>query len=249
MSSINHRFGTMLFVLFISFLMFDKIDGLKKVPECDIEKPIRNCLKVGFLFEPNGRKVEKFPTTMEGLNKVCSDLKRAEDCAVNFIEQCSDSDHEQKVLESILAGNQRVMKRLCRMDKRKKELLDNVQCANAVVDDTYNCIGDYRRMVYVANKMDDKNKILRALCCKIREVGPCVGKAMKAKGPEVCPAASIEYFKKMRKNLKEEITSIICADFDKDSCKNVEVPAITDAEYKGKSLYGPMRQLYQKVLV
>lgn len=98
----------------------DKIDGLKKVPECDIEKPIRNCLKVGFLFEPNGRKVEKFPTTMEGLNKVCSDLKRAEDCAVNFIEQCSDSDHEQKVLESILAGNQRVMKRLCRMDKRKK---------------------------------------------------------------------------------------------------------------------------------
>lgn len=84
---------------------------------------------------------------------------------------------------------------------------------------------------------------------KIREVGPCVGKAMKAKGPEVCPAASIEYFKKMRKNLKEEITSIICADFDKDSCKNVEVPAITDAEYKGKSLYGPMRQLYQKVLV
>ena len=45
-----------------------------------------------------------------------------------------------------------------------KELLTHVGCANSVVDDTYRCIGDYQKLVFAANKFNDKHKILRILC-------------------------------------------------------------------------------------
>lgn len=46
----------------------------------------------------------------------------------------------------------------------KKELLGHVSCANSVVDDTYRCVGDYKKLVFAANKLQDKHKILRILC-------------------------------------------------------------------------------------
>ncbi|OTF72931.1 hypothetical protein BLA29_007273 [Euroglyphus maynei] len=83
---------------------------------------------------------------------------------------------------------------------------------------------------------------------KIRQTIPCVGKAMRAKGSSVCSKDDIDYMREMQQKVRLEMTSIICADFDRDKCENVEIPAITDDEYKGKSLYEPLRVLYRKVV-
>lgn len=76
---------------------------------------------------------------------------------------------------------------------------------------------------------------------------PCVGKAMKRKA-SLCPQKSIDYFEDMRVTIREEMTSVVCADYERDNCKNVDVPTVSTDEYQGKALYEPMRQLYRKVL-
>lgn len=223
--------------------------AIRASKECDIEKPIKNCLHMGLLFEPDTtEKLPTFSTDMAHLNKRCEELKKVEECSEDFINHCANNPYEERVLGHLFESSQRVFKRLCRINSRKQELLKHSPCANAVIDDTMNCIGDYNKLVYAANKLTDKNKILRILCCKIREVVPCVGEAMKSKGDSVCPQKSIDYWKDLRGKIKEEMTSIICADFDRDNCQNVEVPSVKDSEYKGKHLYDPMRDLYKKVL-
>ncbi|KAH9420189.1 hypothetical protein DERP_011523 [Dermatophagoides pteronyssinus] len=221
---------------------------LRTSSECDIKKPVQECLHLGFLLESDSKKFRGFPTTMSALNDKCNELKRSEECATNFINRCSDNSFEERILNHLLEGSNRVMKRLCRTNARKKELLGHVSCANSVVDDTYRCVGDYKKLVFAANKLQDKHKILRILCCKIRQTIPCVGKAMRAKGPSVCSKDDIDYMREMQQKVRLEMTSIVCADYDRDKCENVEIPPITEAEYKGKSLYEPLRVLYRKVV-
>lgn len=83
---------------------------------------------------------------------------------------------------------------------------------------------------------------------KIRQTIPCVGKAMRSKGSSVCSKDDIDYMREMQQKIRLEMTSIVCDDYNRDKCENVEIPPITDAEYKGKSLYEPLRVLYRKVV-
>lgn len=70
---------------------------------------------------------------------------------------------------------------------------------------------------------------------------------MRSKGEQVCSAENIEYYKKVEKQLKDELLFVICADYEKDSCENVVVPSI-DEKKVGKSIIYPMKVILEKVI-
>ncbi|XP_027195629.2 uncharacterized protein LOC113790193 [Dermatophagoides pteronyssinus] len=233
----------------IVLLLIGTTLALKKSPDCDIERPIRECLKDGLLRYSSGQKINQFPDTIQDLNRACEELKKSETCARTFIDTCTESSYEKRSLDSLLDGIQRVMKRLCRSQTKKEKLLENVGCANSVVQDTKQCLKNYRMLVFAANKLDDKNKIMRILCCKSRKVAPCIGEAMKSKGTAVCSAKNIDYFKDVHQNIKQEMTAVVCSDFERDQCENVDVPNISESEYKDQNIFNPLRDLYKKVIL
>ncbi|XP_046912236.2 uncharacterized protein LOC124493199 [Dermatophagoides farinae] len=236
-------------IAIVVLLLIGTTLALKKTKDCDVEKPIRECLKNGLLRYSDGQKINQFPDSIEDLNRACEELKKSETCARNFIDTCTETSYEKRSLDSLLDGIQRVLKRLCRSQSKKEQLLQNVGCANSVVQDTKLCLKNYRMLVFAANKLNDKSKIMRILCCKSRKVAPCIGEAMKSKGNAVCSAKNIDYFREMHQNIKAEMTAVVCSDFERDQCENVEVPAITEAEYKDQNIFNPLRDLYKKVIL
>lgn len=70
---------------------------------------------------------------------------------------------------------------------------------------------------------------------------------MKKKGDAICSTRNINYFRRMRESIEEELTSVICADYERDSCDNVRVPTVSDREVRG-SIIVPMKQIFDKVL-
>lgn len=81
---------------------------------------------------------------------------------------------------------------------------------------------------------------------KIRDIGPCIGDAMRSKGERVCSAKNIDYYRRVKQTFKEELTSVICADYERDTCTNVKVPAIDDSEVSASIVY-PMKQILDRV--
>lgn len=45
------------------------------------------------------------------------------------------------------------------------------------------------------------------------------------------------------------MTAVVCSDFERDQCENVDVPNISESEYKDQNIFNPLRDLYKKVIL
>lgn len=85
---------------------------------------------------------------------------------------------------------------------------------------------------------------------KVKDVPPCIEKAMKAKGDAVCNEKDIDYFKKMKEAMKEEMTAVLCGDFDTDTdakCVGIDLAEMKE-DVDDKSLAEAMKKIMDKVL-
>lgn len=231
------------------FLLLGVAFALKPDKDCKLKEGIDKCVKNEFLVEKDGKKA--MPRNNDEMNNMCDNVKKAEDCSKDFIEKCAENDKEKKALDNSLDGMIRVVKRVCKTDAKKTEFIEHSdKCGNAVLDDGKKCVKEYKKNLLAAAKLDDKDKILKVMCCKIKDVPTCIHKAMKEKGDTVCNEKDIEYFKKVKNAMKEEMASVLCADFDTDTdakCAGVDVPESKE-DADDKSLAEAMKKIMDKIL-
>lgn len=73
---------------------------------------------------------------------------------------------------------------------------------------------------------------------------------MKEKGDTVCAEKDIEYFKKVKDAMKEEMVSVTCVDFEKDTdakCAGIDIPE-TKEDVEDKSIGEALKKIMDKVL-
>ena len=81
------------------------------------------------------------------------------------------------------------------------------KCGNAVLNDGKKCLNDYKKHLIAASKLDDKDKMMKHLCCGVKDVPPCIQKKMKEKGDAICSEKNIDFFKTIKDSMKEEVQS------------------------------------------
>ena len=232
------------------FLLLGAALALKNEKDCDLKQAIDKCIKSDFLVESGDKKFKNLPKNENEMNTVCENVKKAEECTKDFIEKCADNDKEKRALDHSLEGMVRVVKRVCKTDAKKKEFVEHTEkCGNAVLNDGKKCLNDYKRNLIAASKLDDKDKIKKILCCKIKDVPPCIQKKMKEKGDSICNEKDIQWFADVKESMKEEMVSVPCADFDKDTdakCAGIEVPEMKEA-VEDKSLAEALKKILDKI--
>ena len=224
--------------------------ALKSDKDCDLKAAIEKCIKSDFQIESADKKLKSLPKNAEEMNSMCDNVKKGEECSKNFIEKCAEGDKEKKALDHSLDGMVRVVKRVCKTDEKKTEFVKHSEkCGNAVLHDGKNCLNEFKKYLMVASNLEDKDKIMKIMCCKIKDVPPCIHKSMKEKGDAICSEKDIEYFKTVKDAMKEEMTSNLCADFDKDTAtKCAGIEALESKEVDNKSLAEAMKKVLDKVL-
>lgn len=93
--------------------------ALKKTAECDLKATVKKCIKSGFLLESIDKKEARLPSTIEQVNELCGRVDSGEQCAKNFIEQCSETSKEKRALDHSLEGAIRLVKRICKTNTKK----------------------------------------------------------------------------------------------------------------------------------
>lgn len=130
------------------------------------------------------------------------------------------------------------------------EFLRNVsKCGNAVLADGTECLANYKKVLASAEKLNDKDKMLKMMCCRVHDIAPCVKARMQEKGEAVCSSKNIDYMGKMEQSFRQELTEVICADYEKGSskCAHANFP-ITVQDVSAKSLIISLKNIVNKVL-
>lgn len=233
------------------FLLIGAALALKPDKDCELKSAIDKCIKQDFLIESADKKFKTLPKNEQDMNTVCTNVNGAEECCKSFIEKCSENDKEKKALDHSLDGMVRVVKRVCSTDDKKKDFVQHAEkCGNAVLSDGKKCLNDYKRNLISASNLDDKDKIKKVMCCKIKEVPKCIKKAMQAKGDDVCNEKDQEYYTRVKNALKEEMMQDLCTEFDTDTEKKCEGIDITETKeaVEDKSLAEVMKKIMDKIL-
>jgi len=209
------------------FLLVGAAIALKSDKECDLKHAIDKCIKSDFLIDSHDKKMKVLPKDANEMNTMCENVKHAETCTRDFIDKCAEHDKEKSTLDHSLDGMVRVVKRVCQTEDKKNEfLVHSEKCGNAILPDGKKCLNEYKKHLMVAHKLDDKDKIKKIMCCKIKDVPACLEMRMKEKGDEICNEKDMEYFKKVRHALKEELLQSMCTDFDDETkCTGIDMHA------------------------
>lgn len=218
--------------------------GLKNDPECDIKLAARNCIKTGFLVGDN----KAFPKNDDEMAQMCTNVQLGEECSKKFMDKCAENDKEKKILDTALDGAIRVMKRVCKTDTKKADFLKNIKdCGNAILSESREkCTKQYKKHLLTAAEMDDKEQIMKVMCCKVKDIAPCIKGVMDGKSE--CNEDNKKYVETVRKSIADELTSVVCVDFEKDAatkCAGLEVP-----EFRGdvdkESLLAAIKKIMDK---
>jgi len=236
------------------FLLLGSAMALKSDKECDLKQAIDKCIKTELrdgLIESGDKKFKNLPKNANEMNTMCDNVKKAEECTKDFIDKCAENDKEKQALDHSLDGMVRVVKRVCKTDAKKNEFVEHTEkCGSAVLSDGKKCLNEFKKKLMGATKLDEKDKIKKIMCCKIRDVPPCIEKSMKEKGDAICSEKDIDYFKKVKNAMKEEMVQDTCIDFENDTeakCAGIDIPETKEA-VEDKSLAEVMKKIMDKVL-
>lgn len=73
---------------------------------------------------------------------------------------------------------------------------------------------------------------------------------MRAKGEETCSSANIDYMKKIQQGFNEELLSVLCADYERESknCASAASIGVPSVDVGRDSLISSLKAIAEKVI-
>jgi len=64
--------------------------ALRSDKDCDLKLTVDKCIKSEFLIESGDKKFKNLPKNANEMNKMCENVKKAEECCKDFMDKCAE---------------------------------------------------------------------------------------------------------------------------------------------------------------